>query len=111
MIKPYKYLILAITWVLFITTLILPVIGVNFFTDSITSLGFFDKCMIIHNGLSWAIFIGGAIFLVIDKKIYSILYIICLIMFILGGFVIFEWIMLWILCIYVSIEMIKDGYN
>lgn len=109
--KPYKYLILLITWVLFIITLTLPFVGVNLLTDSITSLGFFDKCMIIHNGLSWAIFIGGAVILIFNKKIYSILYVICLIMFIFGSFTIFEWIMLWILCIYISIEIIKDGFE
>ena len=112
MSKYLDVLIATILLSLLITTLILPI---NYFTTTISDLGFFMETLILHNVLSVAIFLGGTITMmwwsIKKKSIQGWVFITILAIFGITLLPIFEWMAFWMLCGWAIMRLIKNDKN
>jgi len=113
--KPLKVLVIIFMCAIIVVSIILPFLGFNYFTKTITELGFFPNNRLIHDPLMIVIFLGGFLTILIwfilniaHKKKRAYFEIFCLLPFfliIIYPSPILEWMSFWALCVWTIIKI------
>jgi hypothetical protein len=110
-----KLLVWLITIFFLLTTWILPV---DYSTQTISSLGLFLDTPVLHIMFAGTVLVGGGIIILIwsiknllsiqIRGIYGIFNVVWIIIFFATLEPIFEWIAIWMMCIWVLAKLLKN---
>ena len=103
--KSLKYIIMAFLLGILTISISLPFMGFNYFTNTITSLGFFTNSRFVHDVLAFCMFIIAPIIVGIfmikeNLNIFGVLNIISTVVYLITILPIFQWLSFWAICAY-----------